>query len=198
MTTNNYVSRKEVLETLSIHFNTLQNMVNRGEIDYIKVGSVRKYNLNKYLQDNNISTTIKQKICYCRVSSKKQSEDLERQIEFMKANYPNHIIISDIGSGLNMERKGLTKIIDTAIKGEIEEVVVAYKDRLARFSFELIENLIIKYSGGRIVVINKSEEETPYDELSKDLISIMNVYVAKVNGLRKYKKKIKKTLEKSG
>jgi predicted site-specific integrase-resolvase len=173
-------------------------MVNRGEIDYIKVGSVRKYNLNKYLQDNNISTTIKQKICYCRVSSKKQSEDLERQIEFMKANYPNHIIISDIGSGLNMERKGLTKIIDTAIKGEIEEVVVAYKDRLARFSFELIENLIIKYSGGRIVVINKSEEETPYDELSKDLISIMNVYVAKVNGLRKYKKKIKKTLEKSG
>ena len=32
------------------------------------------------------------------------------------------------------------------------------------------------------------EEKTPIEELSKDIVAIMNVYVAKMNGLRKYKK----------
>lgn len=68
--------------------------------------------------------------------------------------------------------------------------MIAYKDRLCRIGYELIENLIRKYSNGKIVIINASEEETPEEELSKDIITIMNVYVAKVNGLRRYKKQI--------
>jgi len=65
---------------------------------------------------------------------------------------------------------------------------------LARFGFELIEWLIKEYSDGKITVISSLEEQTPINEISKDIISIMNVYVAKINGLRKYKKKIKNTL----
>jgi predicted site-specific integrase-resolvase len=41
-----------------------------------------------------------------------------------------------------MNRKGLRKIIDYAIIGEIEEIVVVYKDRLTRYGYELIEYLI--------------------------------------------------------
>lgn len=51
----------------------------------------------------------------------------------MKDKFPGHIIISDIGSGLNYKREGLKKIMDKAINGEIEELVIAYKDRLTRF-----------------------------------------------------------------
>ena len=51
--------------------------------------------------------------------------------------------------------------------------------------------IINEYSDGKIIVINKSEEETPQEELVKDVMSIMNVYVAKINGLRKYKSKLK-------
>ncbi|NBP16244.1 IS607 family transposase, partial [bacterium] len=72
---------------------------------------------------------------------------------------------------------------------------VAYKDRLSRFGFEMIEWLIEKYSNGKIIVINKTEEKTPTEEITKDIISIMNVYVAKINGLRKYKKEIKTTID---
>ena len=68
------------------------------------VGRKRSYNLNKYIRDNNIQINKKENICYCRVSSKKQSEDLERQIEYMRNLYPNYRIISDIGSGLNFNR----------------------------------------------------------------------------------------------
>jgi len=65
-------------------------------------------------------------------------------------------------------------------------LVVAYRDRLTRFGFELFEDLIKKYSNGKLIVLNEKEKMEPEEELVKDMMSIMNVYVAKMNGLRKY------------
>ena len=189
--TNNYVSRRELIKTLNIHYHTVYNLVKNNKIETIKVGSISKYNLDKYITDNKIiiNNTIKKKICYCRVSSRKQNSDLERQINLMQSNYPNYEIISDIGSGLNFKRKGLEKIIDMAIKGEIEEVVITYKDRLSRFGYDLIEMILNKYSKATITIINQDKYQTKDEELVKDIISIMNVYVAKINGMRKTHKK---------
>ena len=108
----------------------------------------------------------------------------------MKSKFPKHIIIEDIGSGLNLNKRGIKKIIKLGIAGKVEEVVVAYRDRLTRFGFELIEEIIHDYSDGKILVLNDKETVEPEEELVKDLMSIMNVYVAKMNGLRKYKKKV--------
>lgn len=36
-------------------------------------------------------------------------------------------------------KKKLNKIIDLAVEGKVREVVVAYKDRLARFGYEFVE-----------------------------------------------------------
>ena len=105
----------------------------------------------------------------------------------MENRYPNIKIIQDIGSGINFNRKGLLKIIDLAIEGKINKLIVAYKDRLTRFGYELIEHLINKYSNGEIIVINKNEEIEPEEEMVKDVLQIMNVFTAKMNGLRKYK-----------
>ena len=122
------------------------------------------------------------------MSSSKQKEDLKRQIEVMKKLYLTFELISDMGSCLNLNRIWLKTIIDYAIKKKIEILVIAYKDRLARFGYDLIERLIKDYSNGEIKIENQSEEKTPIEELTKDIVSIMNVYVAKMNGLRKYKK----------
>ena len=65
---------------------------------------------------------------------------------------------------------------------------MAYRDRLTRFGYELIEDIIKTYSKGKIVVVSKTEKLEPEEELVKDLMAIMNVYVAKMNGLRKYNK----------
>ena len=187
---NKYVSRKEASEILGIHYHTVYALAERKEIETVKIGKRQLYNVNKYLQKQKIpvENEIRKKICYCRVSSSKQKEDLQRQIEYMKKKYPSYEIISDIGSGLNMNREGLKKIIDSGIKGEIEILVVAYKDRLVRFGYELIERIIKEYSNGEIKIENNEEEKTPMEELTTDIVSIMNVYVAKMNGLRKYKK----------
>jgi len=191
-----FIPQKEALKTLHVHYHTLVAMGERQEIDTIRVGRKIFYNLDKYLRDQGVKPKKNiRKICYCRVSSSKQKEDLERQIEQMTEAYPKYELITDVGSGLNFKRKGLQKIIDYGIRGEIEEVVIAYKDRLARIGFEMIEMIINNYSNGKITILNKDEEETPEEEITKDIISIMNIYVAKINGLRKYKTKIKKYMK---
>ena len=193
----NYKTRKNACEILGIHYHTLYKLARNDEISTMKIGNRQVYNVDKYIKDNNIEKSNKRKICYCRVSSKKQKGDLDRQVEYMEKKYPAHEIISDIGSGLNFKRKGLNKIIDYAINGEIEVVIITYKDRLARFGYDLINRLVEDYSNGKIKIENKKEESTPTEEISKDIISIMNVYVAKINGLRKYKNKIKRKIKNS-
>lgn len=188
----NFLSRKETTKILGIHYHTLYKLAKNKEIETINIGKRQLYNVNKYLQSKKVSNPNqkRRKICYCRVSSSKQKEDLKRQIESMKLKYPDYEIISDVGSGLNLNREGLKKITDWGIKGEIDIVVVAYKDRFARFGYELIERIITEYSNGKIIIENKAEEETPMEELTKDIVAIMNIFVAKMNGLRKYKKMI--------
>lgn len=105
--------------------------------------------------------------------------------------YPDHLMIEDIGSGVNFNRRWLNKIIEMAIAGRINELVIAYKDRLARFGYDLIENLIKDYSDGEIIIMNVNDDLEPEEELMNDMLEIMNVFVAKRNGLRKYRKKKK-------
>jgi predicted site-specific integrase-resolvase len=195
-----FVSGKEASKILGVHERTLYLWDKARKIETIRTpGNKRLYNINKYINDhiptekNNINIdelehlNEKIKIIYVRVSSLSQKDDLLRQKEYMTNKFPNHTLIEDIGSGLNFNRKGLRKIIKLAISGQIEELVVAYKDRLTRFGFELIEDLIKEYSNGRILVLNQNKKIEPEEELIKDMLQIMNIFVAKMNGLRKYK-----------
>jgi predicted site-specific integrase-resolvase len=133
-------------------------------------------------------------VCYCRVSSHKQKDDLERQVNFMKGLYPNARIIKDIGSGLNFKRKGLKTVLDTSMSGAIQTVIVAHRDRIGRFGFDLIK-WIVEKNGGKLVVLDKTEH-SPEQELTKDLLSILHVFSYRLHGLRSYKSKINKALSK--
>jgi len=185
-----YLTRKEASEALKIHYNTLYKMAENKEIDSVVIGKQRMYDVKKYLSEKGINqtNTNKKRICYCRVSSSKQKEDLKRQVDYMKKEYPYHEIITDVASGLNYEREGLKKLLAYAMEGDLEEVIIAYKDRLTRFGYEMIEWIIKEKSNGKIKVLNNNEEMTPTEEINKDIVAIMNVYIAKINGLRKYKK----------
>jgi len=205
MTDNQYVSGKEASKILGVHQRTLYQWEDKKQIETIRTpGNKRLYNVKKYLEINKCTETPIEEcknldeldksqerlnICYIRVSTINQKDDLERQKNLLKINYNNHIFIEDIGSGLNLNKGGINKIIHLAIQGKINELVIAYKDRLTRFGFELIEELITKYSKGKIIVLNKKQNTDPQEELVKDVMAIMNVYVAKMNGLRRYKNK---------
>ncbi len=57
----------------------------------------------------------------------------------MRSRYPEAEVIKDLGSGLNYKRKGLKSLLGRAMRTDKLKVVVAHRDRLARFGFELIE-----------------------------------------------------------
>lgn len=185
-----YKTPKEASKILGVHWQTLRNWDTKGMIETVRTpGGKRMYNVTKYLKEANLVNNIivdKRKVCYCRVSTLAQKPDLLRQIEVMKQKYPNYEIIQDIASGLNFNRPGLNKIIKMALNNEIDEVVVSYKDRLCRFGFELVEMIIKESSNGKITVMNNADD-SPEEELTKDLVSIINVFSAKLNGMRKYK-----------
>jgi predicted site-specific integrase-resolvase len=109
---------------------------------------------------------------------------LERQVEYFRCKYPDYEIVKDIGSGLNFKRKGFNTILDSAIKGDIGEVVVTHKDRLCRFGFELVLR-IIESTNGKILVLDK-EETSPEKELVNDILSIITVFSSRLYGLRSH------------
>lgn len=155
--------------------------------------------LNHFLGIKGVETKNKKVIGYCRVSSHKQKDDLERQIEnvkmYMIAKGYQFDVITDIGSGINYNKKGFNQLIDMITNSEVEKIAILYKDRLLRFGFEIIENLCNKY--GTIIEIIDNTEKTGEQELVEDLIQIVTVFSCRLQGKRanKAKKMIKELLE---
>jgi predicted site-specific integrase-resolvase len=104
-------------------------------------------------------------------------------------------VITDIGSGINYDKKGLNQLVDMITNSEVEKIVILYKDRLLRLGFEIIENLCNKY--GTDIEIIDNTEKTEEEELVEDLIQIITVFSCRLQGKRanKAKKMIKELLE---
>lgn len=180
---------KEVSQMLNVTVKTLQNWDYSGKLVAKRNPNNRRYytfeQLNKFLGKEKIPTK-KTIIGYCRVSSNKQKDDLQRQIEnvktYMFSKGYQFEIIQDIGSGINYNKKGLNNLIQMIISNQIEKIVVAYKDRLLRFGFELVENICKLYEV-EIEIIDNTEK-TEEQELVEDLVQIITVFSCKLNGKR--------------
>ena len=191
-----YLSINKVAKQLNKSAQTLRNWEKTGElIPAYKTKSGYRYyteeQINKLL---GVEEKERVTIGYCRVSSRKQQDDLERQTENMRnylcAKGYKFEIITDIGSGINYNKVGLNILLDKVIKGEVDKVVVLHKDRLLRFGFELVENLCKRYGTSIEVVDNtpKTEEQ----ELVEDLVQIITVFSCKLQG--KSANKMKKVI----
>ena len=181
-----YIPLRKAVEFLGLHPNTLRKYADEGQIKSIKNGAgQRLYDVDSYQKDGSVYSVI----CYCRVSSAKQKDDLARQVEFMRQRYPDSEIIQDIGSGLNFKRKGLQALLVRFMRGDQLTVVVACRDRLCRFGFELFE-FMAKQNGGEILVLS-NPVHCPESELTADLLAILHVFSCRMHGLRSYSKKIK-------
>lgn len=130
-------------------------------------------------------------IGYCRVSSPKQKDDLERQVENMNTYLISqgkpYQIITDIGSGINYSKKGLDEMIDLVLSRKVDKVVILYKDRLLRFGYELLESLFARF--GTTIEVVDNTEKTENEELVEDLIQIITVFSARLQGKRAHKAK---------
>lgn len=192
MSNTTYIRPEEAARIIHVTAGTLRSWAIDGKIRFTRTkGKHRRYELSDVIrlgdadaEPVNDKLVSKRKICYARVSTYGQKKDLETQIEFLKGKFPTHEIIRDLGSGLNFKRKGLLSILESASRGDIEELVITHRDRLCRFGFELFEKLL-EYNGGRIVVLN-NDTKSPENELVQDLLSIITVFSSRFYGLRSY------------
>jgi predicted site-specific integrase-resolvase len=180
---NNFVRPEQARRFYNVSDETLRKWDREGKIETIRIGTHRRYKINS------VTTPESKRECiiYARVSSHDQKEDLERQITFLQSRYPGYRVVKDIGSGINFKRKGFNSILESAIRGDLETIVVTHKDRLCRFGFELIEN-IFRLNNGKIVVLN-DEEKSPDQELVEDVLSIITVFTSKLYGRRSHQHK---------
>jgi len=195
-----YISIREASIITGINPKTLRKLGDENKIKcYKTLSGQRKFDkayLEKMCNNDDVNDKInentKQNYIYTRVSSKKQSGDLSRQIEFIKnkrPEYSSYISISDIASGINFKRKGLSTILDASLQGTVGEIIVAHRDRLCRFGFDLIK-LIIEKQGGKITVLDDEQNKSSEQELSEDLLSIVHIYSCRQMCKRSYKTKI--------
>ena len=185
-----YYSAKEVTKILGVTAQTLRNWDKQNKLkpSYTKSNGYRYYSeesILSYTQERKTKKEINV-IGYARVSSKKQEDDLNRQIDnlnkYISNKYTSFEIISDIGSGINYSKPGLLKLIDKINRKEVDLIIVLYKDRLLRFGFELIE-YFASINNVKIEILDKPQEEQ--QELVEDLVQIITVYSCKLQGRRK-------------
>lgn len=180
-------------EKVGISIETARRWEREGKITPMRThGGHRRYTDRDVAQALHIqfSDPKKETVLYCRVSNSSQKEDLENQVVFLSDYARNKgyefDVIKEIGGGMDMNRPEFMKLITGIIDGSIGTIIIAYKDRLARFGFDMVQNLADIY-GCEIVVIN-NEDLSPQEEMVNDLMSIIHTYSRRLHGLRRYKK----------
>jgi putative resolvase len=131
-------------------------------------------------------------IAYARVSTSGQKDDLTRQValleSFCAAQGWTYEVISDVGSGLNYNKRGLKQLIHRSCSGEVGRLVLSHKDRLLRFGSELVFALCEQF-GVEVIIINASEDSSFEEDLASDVIEIVTVFSARLYGARSHRNK---------
>jgi putative resolvase len=183
------------------HPKTLQAMDRDGVLPARRTATGRRYwlrsQLDAYLGRTAV-TAPRRRVAYCRVSSQAQRPDLKNQRSVVEQfcvakGLGNVEYVEEVGGGLNFRRPKFVALVDAIVSDGVEVLVVAHKDRLTRFGFDLLSHLC-KSHGCDLQVIN-IEQVSPEREMVEDLMAITHCFSARLYGLRNYKKALDKALK---
>jgi len=181
---------KEVCGMLGISYTTLRGYVRRGYIKPVLTPGGR-WRFREEDVERLIGVVRQRRvILYARVFSSSQRDDLERQVRELEEwarqnNVGGYEVVIDVGSGLEEDRKGFKKLLKLAVERKISRIIVEYPDRLTRFGFKTIEELLRAF-GVEVVVLNQ-EDKDPREELVEDLTTIVSHIAGKLYGMRSHK-----------
>jgi predicted site-specific integrase-resolvase len=187
-----YLSIHKVAVILGVTPQTLRKWDSDGYfVPAQKRGNGYRYYTKQQVEEfseklNVVKNQYRKNIGYCRVSTSKQKDDLLRQKEnvemYLKSLKQPYEIITDIGSGINYNKRGLCELLELICKNRIDTIYILYKDRLVRFGFELIQK-IAELHDTKIVVLD-NEDKTKEQELVEDLMQIITVFSCRLHGKR--------------
>lgn len=181
-----YISIREASKLTGICPQTLRKLSDQNKLKAYKTLSGQRKFEKQYLEEfctgaaHSDDKRERKNFIYARVVSEDDVDELQRQIQVMKdadEMFETYTVISDIGQGTNLKRKGLSVLLDACLEKQIGEVVITHKDKLSRFAFDLIQQIVIK-AGGWITIV-KDEKNKTDSELSEDLFIIAKTYCKK-------------------
>ena len=187
-----FVAISEAAKALGVSITTLRRWEAEGRlVPERTAGRQRRYDLAKLKPEMFLAPPLERKtIAYARVSSHDQKEDLERQKQVLELYCAKHgwtfEVIADLGSGMNYNKKGLKRLLDEIIEGNVGRLVIAHKDRLLRFGAELVF-AICEAKDVEVLIINKGVDTTFEEDLAKDVLEIITVFSARLYGSRSRK-----------
>lgn len=181
---------KDVKRLLGVSLSTVQNMTKDGRLNVVWSDTQRRHitkeSLINYLDHMGLlykEELPRQDVIYARVSTHKQKErgDLTRQIQTISTfaitqNPVNLMIIEDVGSGLNDNQKGLSKLIQMVMDDKINRIFINYKDRLTRFGFNYLKAICERHNTTIVTISNEAEDKSTQQELVEDIISLIQMY----------------------
>ncbi len=183
----------EVAKRLGLHPLTVRRWVKEGKIVAVQVGREARIPITEVerLLGQQRTGVI---VLYGRVSGHDQKEDLQRQVQQLEQwalvarTGQKTMNLTDIGSGLNTERKGLQKLLILIQDYQVAEVVVTFSDRLTRFGLSYLQALFSGY-GVTLTVLHPDEDTTSEEELTQDLLAIIASFAGRLYGLRSRRQK---------
>lgn len=200
MQKSRFISIGEAAKSLGVSISTLRRWETEGRLKPERTpAGHRRYDLTEIeaLAARVAPTRANDRtIAYARVSSQDQRDDLERQKQVLELYCAgkgwNFEILSDLGSGMNCRKKGLVRLLNLLVEGEIKRLVVTHKDRLLRFGAELVF-AVCEMKHVEVVIINQGEDSSFEEDLAEDVLEIIAVFSARLYG--SHSKKNKKLLE---
>jgi putative resolvase len=183
----------EVAKRLGLHPLTVRRWVKEGKIVAVQVGREARIpitEVERLLGQQRTGVVV----LYARVSGHGQKEELQRQVQQLEQwalvarTGQKTMNLTDIGSGLNTERKGLQKLLVLIQDYQVAEVVVTFSDRLTRFGLSYLQALFSGY-GVTLTVLYPDDDTTPEEELTQDLLAIIASFAGRLYGLRSRRQK---------
>lgn len=190
---NMKISIGQAAKELGVSIPTLRRWEADGKIKAERTpNGHRRYDIAQLrgLKPYETSKTNRPTLCYARVSSHDQKEDLARQVQlletFCAVNGWTYEVVQDLGSGLNYNKKGLQQLMQRICSGSVGRLVLTNKDRLLRFGAELIFSLCEAFNT-EVVIINQGEPPLSFEEeLAQDVMEIITVFSARLYGSRSH------------
>ena len=170
---------------------TLRKWESTGELLPFRktAGGTRYYSVSDL---SALKTSDAPTVCYARVSSHDQKNDLERQQTMLEsycaAKGWRTETVKDLGSGMNYKKRGINRLLEMILRKQMNRLVITHKDRLLRFGAELVFALC-ELQGIEIIIIHKGEQPGFEEELAKDVLEIITVFSARLYGSRSHKNK---------
>lgn len=187
LSNSKFVKASHASSHFGVSQRTLRRWANSQKIEFIRKGSQGKYLYNlQRKEEEQIGSNLEsspRSLIYARVSTRKQQDDLERQVQRLREHFPNHEVYTDIASGLNFKRQGFKKILEECVAGRVREVCITDRDRLSRFAYDFIESIFNKF-GAKICVLSQDTSPTDHSRLAEDIMSIITVFSARLYGKR--------------